>query len=242
MVNAMPPDRQYYEIRIYHLNTIDQENTVDKYLRDALIPVLHKNNIIHIGVFKALANDTSAVRKTYVIIPYKSLEQFIAVNDKIEKDKEYISKGADYINASFDNPPYLRIERIFSRAFQNMPVMQPTKLTSPFQDRVYELRSYESHTEKLHAKKVEMFNAGNEIGMFNRLGFNAVFYSQAITGAALPNLIYMITFDNMAAHDKLWEKFRSDPEWKKLSGQSEYQNVMYKADSFLLRPTDYSDY
>jgi len=242
MANAVPPERQYYEIRIYHLTGIEQEKRIDKYLRDALIPVLHKNNIIHIGIFKPLANDTAAIRKVYVLIPYRSLDQYGTITDKIEKDKDYQSAGADYIDATYNNPPYLRIERIFSKAFTGMPVMEPVKTTSSFSERVYEMRSYESATEKLHAKKVRMFNEGNEIGIFKRLGFNAVFYSQAIAGAALPNLIYMITFENMAAHDKLWNDFKNDPEWKKVSALPENQNVMYKADIFLLRPADYSDY
>ena len=242
IMQAMPPDREFYEIRIYHLSNATQEKRVDDFLKNALIPAFHKNNILHVGVFKPLANDTAAIRKIYVLIPYKSLEQFTSVTDRIDKDKDFLSSGADYINAPDNDPPYLRIEKILTKAFPKAPVMQPVKMTSPFSERVYEMRSYESHTEKLHAKKVQMFNDGDEIGLFKRLGFNAVFYSQALTGSALPNLIYMITFHNMAAHDKLWDNFRNDPQWKKLSALPEYQNVMYKADSFLLRPTDYSDY
>lgn len=242
IANCMPPGRQYYEIRIYHLMSVDQEKRIDKYLAEALLPALHKNNIRNIGVFKPLSNDTAAIRKVYVLIPYRSLDQFGIVNEKIEKDKDYLSAGADYIDAPFNNAPYLRIERIFAKAFKNMPVMEPVKMGSPFSERVYEMRSYESATEKLHARKVKMFNEGDEISIFKRLGFNAVFYSQAITGTALPNLIYMITFDNMAAHDKLWDNFRNDPEWKKISAMKEYENAMYKADSYLLRPTAYSDY
>jgi hypothetical protein len=42
-------------------------------------------------------------------------------------------------------------------------------------NRVYELRSYESEKEVIHANKVNIFNAGGE-SLFNRLEFNAVFY------------------------------------------------------------------
>ncbi|MBA4166577.1 MAG: NIPSNAP family protein [Chitinophagaceae bacterium] len=240
--NCMPPDRQYYEIRIYQLSNADQEKRVDKYLKEALIPALHKNNIINIGVFKSLGNDTSAIRKTYVLIPYKSLEQFSSVPDKIEKDKDYLSAGSDYLDAPYNNPPYLRIEKILTHAFPKMPEMEPVKSTAPLSERVYELRSYESATEKLHAIKMKMFNYGDEVSLFRRLGFNAVFYSQAITGATMPNLFYMTTFENMAAHDKLWDSFKNDPEWKKLSAMSEYANSVSKANIYLLRPADYSDY
>lgn len=240
--HTAPPNRQYYEIRIYHLANTDQEKRLDAYLRNALIPALHKNSIYNVGVFKPLSNDTASDKKTYVIIPYRSLDQFNGIGNKIENDKKYLSAGADYLNASHDNPPYLRIEKTLARAFEKMPVMQPTKLSSAFSDRVYELRSYESATEKLHALKVKMFNDGDEISVFKRLGFNAVFYSQAMTGTALPNLFYMTTFENMASHDEHWKSFGADPQWKKLSGMAEYANAVSKANIYLLRPTDYSDY
>src|SRR5689334_12637704 len=88
---SKPPGGQYYEIRIYHLNNADQEKRVDGYLRNALIPALHQNSIVNVGVFKPLANDTAADRKIYVIIPYKSLEQFSEIGEKVEKDKNYQS-------------------------------------------------------------------------------------------------------------------------------------------------------
>lgn len=240
--NAMPYERQLYEIRIYHLANADQEKVVDKYLRDALIPAFHKNNISNVGVFKPIGNDTAADRRIYVLVPYRSFDQFDAIRIKIDKDKAYQSAAAGFIDAPYTNAPYIRIERIFTKAFENMATMQRPSLTGPFSDRIYEMRSYESATEKLHEKKVEMFNKGDEIGIFKRLGFNAVFYSQALSGTSLPNLVYMITFDNMDAHDKLWTAFRADAQWKKLSAMDEYQNVMQKANSWLLRPTDYSDY
>ncbi|MEI9809692.1 MAG: hypothetical protein WDO16_18540 [Bacteroidota bacterium] len=51
---------------------------------------------------------------------------------------------------------------------------------------MYELRSYESATEKIFKNKVQMFNEGDEIGLFKKLGFNAVFYSEVIAAAKCP--------------------------------------------------------
>jgi hypothetical protein len=38
-------------------------------------------------------------------------------------------------------------------------------------------------------------------------------------------LIYMITFDDMAAHDTHWKAFGSDPEWKKISAIPDYSDA-----------------
>ncbi len=62
-------------------------------------------------------------------------------------------------------------------------------------DRAYELRSYESPTEKLYWNKVEMFNKGDEIGLFKRLNFNAmVFYGEVVAGSRMPNLMHLTDF------------------------------------------------
>jgi hypothetical protein len=87
-----------------------------------------------------------------------------------------------------------------------------------------------------------MFNEGGEVVLFNRLQFNAVFYSEVIAGAHMPNLIYMTTFNNKAERDEHWKNFVNDTTWKRISVMPEYLNTVSKADIFFLRPTDFSDY
>jgi len=47
-------------------------------------------------------------------------------------------------------------------------------------------------------------------------------------------------FANLAAYDKAWAAFREDPDWVKLRGLPEYQDIVSTIDNVLLRPTDYS--
>jgi NIPSNAP len=89
---------------------------------------------------------------------------------------------------------------------------------------------------------VQMFNQGDEVGLFKRLGFNAVFYADVISGNRMPNLMYMTTFANQASHDAHWKAFVDDPYWKKLSAMPEYQHNVSKINIYLLRPTEYSDF
>src|SRR5690606_12459342 len=102
------------------------------------------------------------------------------------------------------------------------------KLTSQKNKRIYELRSYESATEKSYVNKVQMFNDGDEIGIFRRLGFNAIFYAEVLSGTRMPNLMYMTSFNDRADRDARWESFRTDPAWIKLSGLPEYQKNVSK--------------
>ena len=87
-----------------------------------------------------------------------------------------------------------------------------------------------------------MFNEGDEISLFKRLGFNAVFYADVIAGSRMPNLMYMTSFASQTSHDEHWKSFIEDPSWKKLSSMPEYQHNISKMNIYLMRPTPYSDY
>jgi hypothetical protein len=84
-----------------------------------------------------------------------------------------------------------------------------------------------------------MFNEG-EVQLFDRLGFNAVFYGQVIAGSRMPNLMYITSFDNKTIRDEHWKNFVVDPAWKTMSALPQYQNNVSKIDITFLRPTTYS--
>ncbi len=233
--------REFFELRIYHAKSAEQVNQIDNYLQQAYLPALRKNGIKAVGVFKQKGIDTAAVKKVYVLIPYKSLDQFASLPQKLQKDKTYEEAGKEYINAVYTQPPYTRYETILLRSFELMPFAEASKTTGPKSDRVYELRSYEGHTEKIYQNKVHMFNQGGEIALFKRLGFNAVFYGEVVAGSRMPNLMYMTSFENMEARNAHWKAFSNDPEWKKLSSMPEYQHNVSKGDTWFLTPTEYSD-
>ncbi|MDH5365376.1 MAG: NIPSNAP family protein [Cyclobacteriaceae bacterium] len=234
--------REYYQLKHYILKTEQQEKVVDEYLEKAYLPALHKAGINDIGVFKPIKNESDTLKSIYVLIPYSSLDQFVGLEAKLDNDKKYQKAGSDYINATHDNLPYLRIKSTLMKAFEGMLKHQVPTFESAKKDRVYELRSYESGTEKLFHNKVHMFNIGGEIDLFDKLGFNAVFYSEVISGANMPNLIYMTSFSDMASRDSHWKTFGESPEWGEMKVKPIYQNNMNKLDKFLLYPTDYSDY
>lgn len=234
--------KTYYQLTVYHYTTDAQEQVLDTYLQEALLPALHRQQLKQVGVFKAISNDTSTQKKLYVLIPFNSLEAVIAVTAKLQNDKEYQTKGTAYINAVYTAAPYTRMETILLQAFALAPSLQLPQLNSPKKERVYELRSYESATEKIFQNKVHMFNEGDEIGLFKRLNFNAVFYAEVIAGSKMPNLMYMTSFENKADRDAHWKSFVDDPYWKKLSAMPEYKNNVSHIDIMFLRPTDYSDY
>lgn len=237
---AQSSKRDIYELRTYHIESNTQESQIDTYLKDALIPAMHRNGVEKVGVFKPLASQPDAGKKIYVLIPYKSLKQYAALPTKLEKDKTYLEDGKAYIHAAHDNPPYKRIETSLLQAFAGMPRFEESKVSGPKKDQVYELRSYEAATEHLYRQKVKMFNEG-EIDIFFKLDFNPVFFAETLAGANMPNLMYLTSFTNMEERDAHWEAFGTDPDWDAMKDLEEYRNTVSKNDMRFLYPTDYSD-
>ena len=234
--------RQYYQLKIFSLETETQVLSTDSYLKDALLPALKRLEIQPVGVFKPWPSETDSLKRIYVLIPFSSLDQFSSLESSLDKDNVYLSAGRDYINSTYDHPPYKRIESILLKAFEDMPVMRPTSLDGPRADRIYELRSYESVTESIFRNKLDMFNAGGEIKLFDQLKFNAVFYGEVISGPKMPNLMYMTTHADSITRATNWKNFVESAKWKELSSLPKYQNNVSHIDITFLYPTDYSNY
>jgi hypothetical protein len=238
-------EQMYYEIKVYSVTQPAQAESVDRYLSEAFIPALHRAGISKVGVFKPIEADTAVFGKLiFVFIPYVTANHYLNLPGVLAQDPDYeqAGKGKAFLDAPYDNPPFDRYESILLKAFKNMPQFRVPSFTTPAAERIYELRSYESATDAKAAKKREMFNQGGEIAIFDKLGFNAVFYGEVLAGSHMPNLMYMTTFADMKSHNELWVKFRTDPDWIKLSGLEEYKNTVSKSNRFLLHPTSYSDF
>ena len=232
--------RDFYAIKVYHLKDQSQVDRVEKYLKESYLPAVHRAGIKKVGVFKPIEVNENDLT-IFVWLPLKSLDQYSELTDKLTGDVQHQITGAEYLESTFDNPPYIRIETILLKSFEEMPQFGIPKHKTKPSERVYELRSYEGPTEKLSQRKIEMFNAGGEIKLFEKLDFNAAFYAEVISGSTMPNLMYMTTFADMKAHDEHWATFRAHPEWKTLSGMEKYQHTVSKSVKNLLYPTDYSD-
>jgi hypothetical protein len=128
------------------------------------------------------------------------------------------------------------------RAFDEMEKPDEPDLKADKAARVYELRSYESGSEKAAASKIDMMNDGGEMKIFKKLKFNAVFYGKVIAGSHMPNMMYMTAFNSMEERDARWKECGESSDWKKLAAQEEDQHNMSKATIWLLRPMDYSDF
>lgn len=229
-------NQEFYELRVYTLKNETQQKLVEDYFSHAAIPALNRLGRKNIGVFNELK--PTGTTKLYVIIPYKSLEDFLTINEKLSNDASYADAGSAYLNAPATDPAYERIESSLLRSFTQMPVMVIPQKKS----RIFELRRYESASESAGKKKIDMFNLLGEIEIFKRVGLTPVFFGETLIGTFRPNLTYMLTYDDMEEHNRNWKMFGSDPEWKRISSMPEYADakIVSHITSVFLVPTAFS--
>lgn len=240
--STVAASRDYYQVQVYRLNGKAQEEKLDNYLKNAYLPALHRAGIQKVGVFKPVESDTTAGKRVYIWMAFKSLDHFAKIQDELENDKVLQDKGSEFLKAPFNQKPYLRKESILLKAFSEASNFKVPNFTTAPSQRIYELRSYEGPTDFLFRQKVKMFNEAGEVKLFNDLDFNPVFFAEVIAGSKMPNLMYLTTFADMPSHDAHWKSFVDHPEWKKMAALKEYENTVSHADIILLHPTDYSDF
>jgi hypothetical protein len=234
-------ERDYYQLKFYRTENESQVERLDQFFKEAYLPALHRAGIERVGVFKPIAGENDSDNYVIVFIPFGSLQEFGSLPSILEKDEAYQQAGKNFLESAHDNPPYTRIESILLRAFSGFPRPGEPVREGLKQDRVYELRSYQSSTEALYRRKVEMFDNG-ESALFVKLGFHPLFFGDVISSSYMPHLMYMTTFRDKSSQEEHWDAFGKDPEWISMKDMERYQNTVSNITRYLLYPTEYSDY
>lgn len=232
--------REYYELRSYELLSRNHVSRLDQFLRDAALPAYSRLGIRPIGVFTGVYGVRSAV--VHVLIPHTSIESVVKSRDTLLEDKQYLEAGRDFLETHLGEPAYARIESSLLRSFSHMPVTELPDPASRPESRIFELRVYESHSLLAGKRKIEMFNEGGEIDLFRKKGLRPVLFGETIVGTRMPNLAYLLTFEDMQERDAVWQRFLSDPDWIKLRDAPYYKDkdTVSSITDLILRPTTYS--
>ncbi|MBL7769574.1 MAG: NIPSNAP family protein [Flavipsychrobacter sp.] len=234
--------KEWYELRIYRYENQEQKASILRFAEEALLPALHRLKIKNIGVLEPSPADTISQPAIYIIFSFSSVQAAADCSVRLEKDPVYQQTAAFFINAPFDKPPFTRLETVWMKSFKLAPPLQTPEFSTERQNRIYELRNYESATADRYKSKVHMFNEGGEIELFKELDFNAAFYGEVITGSRMPNFYYLTCFENFASREAHWKTFFSHPKWKEMLAKEMYKNNVSKAGIHLLRPASCSDW
>jgi hypothetical protein len=223
--------KQYLEVRHYALASAEKQAAFDKFLTEAAIPALNRLGVAPVGVFKMAEGDDAGL---WVLLPHPSLESVATTNTKMLADEQYQQAGRAVLDCPKDDPAYVRMESSLLLAFDHCPKVE---VPSQKDTRVFQLRIYESHNTIKAKRKIEMFNEGGEIALFRRTGLNPVFFGESLVGGKMPNLTYMVGFDDSDAQQKGWKTFGAHPEWKELRSRPYFQDAVSNITNLVLRPT-----
>ena len=229
--------QQYLELRTYHLRSATEWSEVDAYLENGLLPALKRQGIGAVGVFSDKTPEGAP--DVYLLIPFDSIAQFAAMQEKLDADKKYQSAAAAYFHTTAKRPRFSRIESELMLSFQAFPRAVVPELRKQGKPRLFELRSYESHSERMGALKVEMFNSG-EVPIFLDCGVQPVFMGRVISGPKMPNLTYMTVYADDEALKQAWDRFSDHPDWRTLKAVEKYKGTVSKIHKVLLSPRPYS--
>ncbi|QNI37832.1 NIPSNAP family protein [Edaphobacter albus] len=231
--------REYYQFRKYMLRSGPQTRLADQFFSSALIPALNRLGLSPIGAFRVeFGPQTPTI---YLLIPGTNLETLVDVDLLLAKDSEFLKAAEPFWSAPAKEPSFERIESTLLKSFEGWPKLVVPAAAAKKEKRIFQLRTYESPTLADHVRKVEMFHHG-EFEFFRRSGCGQVFFGDGLIGPNLPKLTYMLTFPDLEALNAGWDRFRADPDWKKLSADPRYsfEAIVSNVDSLVLSPAPYS--
>ena len=233
-----PGNREFYQLRRYQLARGPQLKLADDYFRLALVPALNRMGLTPVGVFNlTIGPDTPAM---YVLIPSSTVDALSSIENRLAQDAEYAKAGMDFLKAPAKESAFHEMEISLMQAFENMPKLKVPAGAADHRPRLFELRTYESPSEELHKRKVGMFNS-SEMALQAQYNMGAVFYGDTIVGARMPNLTYLLAFDNLADREKKFLAFNDSDGWKALLADPRYpQEIVATVTNFILTPTAYS--
>lgn len=237
--HAADSAQTFLEVKTWRLHN-SHENQIKRvsiYLEAGLFPALTRAGAKPIGAFTNLIGPDGPYLVS--IVQYSSLAAMQEVLAKLaedtahEKASQQLSDGAGL--------PFVRVESCLLKSLRGLPAAVLPEHPSSHSSRVFEVRTYESQTMATLERKKAMFNGG-EIAIFQRLGMRPVFMGETIVGPRMPNVIYMLSFDNWDAREKLWQEFVTDPDWVRLFSPPEMkdESIVGNISNILLAPLPFS--
>jgi hypothetical protein len=236
---ATPPAPASPQLFVWQHFTLraGQPRRLQEHFAKARVPALNRAGVTPVGVFEPIAGP--AQPSLFSLAPFRSADAWLGLDAALAKDADYQAAAAPYTDATAADPAFLRQETWLLRAFSAMPGIELPAQSASKAPRIFEIRIYESPSEKAHLKKVEMFEKLGEIAIFKRTGLMPVFFGHLIAGPRMPALVYMLVHDSLAAREKSWSTFVTDPEWRKVAQTPGFSDadIVSNITTWLLRPS-----
>jgi len=228
--------RRVFVFDQYFLKNGTQAGRFHEYAQKTALPALGRVSSGPKIVLEALM--APHMPQVATLFGFGSVEELLGARERLRADEEW-KKGFE----AWENHPEQPYEHLTSTLLEltdYCPTV-PTSLEPRNAPRIFEIRVYHSPTWRQLRALHERF-AGPEIQIFHRVGVHPILYSSTVFGGQLPNLTYVIPFDDLAAREKAWNAFGADPEWVKVRKESidKHGQISSTSQISLYRATAYS--
>ena len=232
-----PGKNAIYELRYFRMRNGVQIQRTSDFLAKFYLPAAQRLGIGPVGFFNAVIAQQSPF--VLSLTSYSSIAAMETALEKMAVDKEF-QKGLGDFNSAGELS-YIRMENSVLRAFDSIPGIEVPSGDAKRAPRIFELRTYESPNTKASKTKIKMFDDA-EIKIFRRCGMLPVFFGETLIGRNLPNLTYMLAYDDLAMRDRVWKTFGADPEWQKLRSTPGLTDpeIVSNISNSILRPMPFS--
>jgi len=227
--NAPQADaREWYVLQRYTLQSAQARASLLGHLASALLPAYGRADVDRIGVFVGAQKGFDV----HVLLPHPDADKLITLDEILAADGEYVEATKAWSAA---DPVYGRIESRLLHAFASIPVIEAPGEAA----KVFELRTYESKNVDAARRKVLMFDEG-ETQLMRDVEMAPVFFGACRVGHDVPNLTYMLSAEDEAAHKAHWQAFLKHPEWDRMKVLPRYADTVTKISSHSLARADCS--
>ncbi len=234
---AVEGGNQFYELRFYKVRNdqTKQRERLIEFLKNEHLPMTRRLGVGPVGYFQVhLGPDMPRI---VTLTAYGSDAEIGAKQRAMMEDEKWMKALEE---AGRGAPLFDRVQAWLLRAFDGMKKLEVPPEKKGGGAHFFDLRIYESASFDRHYRKVEMFNDGGEIAIFRRCGLNPVFFGQTLFGAKMPNLVYMLWYDDWNAREAAWGKFRNDPDWERIRRDPKYANTVSNITNTFLQPLEFS--
>ena len=229
---------EIYDLKVYQLKSDEKAELFDSAMEQIGMPAALNSGATKVGVFgDQPGGEKSNSATRYVLTVFPTAEAYAkAINFKHENLD--LQPHMAYLLADKEDAAFDRIDGSTLLAFDGIPALVDPEGEGDG-NRFFELRIYESPSEGKGFLKVEMFNK-SELDIFKKSGLESVFFGKAIAAANLPQLSYMLVYENQEAKDAAWKTFKTSPEWEALKNEPRYAGTVSKIHSTMLVALPYS--
>jgi hypothetical protein len=232
-------NQSIYELRKYRFISEKYKSQFNTYLSNIYIPALNQLGIKPVGSFRPIYLFDSYI-ELYLLLTFSNIEEAFLLNKNLFDNKEFSKKTDEFDFSTNDNPLYISYDSTILLAFSNFPKIVLPDICINKQKRYFNLRIYKSHSNTLLQKKIDMFNVDGEIELHESMGYQHIFFGEAIFGDQMPNMSYMHVWSDLKTYEDQMDKFWNNPEFVKLRNNPKYNDSTYDSFSILLIPENCS--